>query len=204
MALKGTNPDGWDRVAEILSSIFHPFVIVILTMILSTVSQENRSGPALFWIVLSICVVILPLTYVIYSKVRSGQYSDSSVSIREQRHGLYGLAGFLFIVLITILVLGKAPRAFLASTLAGVLALAVAFLINRRYTKVSLHSMGISTCTVILLLTTPQLGILLGLFIPLVGWARIRLGHHTLPQVLIGFVVAVASVVLVFRLFHLY
>jgi membrane-associated phospholipid phosphatase len=204
MALKGKNPDGLDRLAEALSSIFHPFVIVILTMILSTVSQENRSGQALFWTVLSICVVILPLTYVIYSKVRSGKYSDSSVSIREQRHGLYGLAGFLFIILITILVLGKAPRAFLASTLAGVLALAVAFLINRRYTKVSLHSMGISVCTTILLLTTPQLGMLLGLFIPLVGWARIRLGHHTLPQVLIGFAVAVASVVLVFRLFHLY
>jgi membrane-associated phospholipid phosphatase len=204
MTLKGKKIDGLDRLAEVLSSVFHPFVVVILTMILSTVSQENSSGQALFWTVLSICVVILPLTYVIYSKVRSGQYSDSSVSIREQRQGLYGLAGFLFIVLITILVLGKAPRPFLASTLAGVLALAVAFLINRRYTKVSLHSMGISTCTAILLLTTPQLGILLGLFIPLVGWARIRLGHHTLPQVLIGIAVAVASVILVFRLFHLY
>lgn len=204
MALKQTNPDGLDRLAEILSSIFHPFVIVILTMILATAGQGNNVERALFWTVLSICVVILPLTYAIYSKVRSGQYSDASVSIREQRHGLYGLAACLFIALITVLILGKAPRAFLAGTLSGVLALSIAFLINRRYTKVSLHSMGISTCTVILLLTTPWQGVLLALFIPLVGWARIRLGHHTLPQVLIGFAVAVVSVVLVFRLFHLY
>lgn len=203
MELKEKHPDRLDQLAEILSSIFHPFVVIILTMILATAGQGKDVGQALFWTVLSICVIILPLTYVIYSRVRSGGYSDSSVSIREQRHGLYGLAGFLFIVLIAILVLGKAPRGFLAGTLAGGLALTTAFLINRRYTKISLHSMGISTCTAILLLTAPRLGMLLALFIPVVGWARIRLGHHTLPQVLIGFAVAVTCVFFVFRLFDL-
>jgi membrane-associated phospholipid phosphatase len=203
MTLKTKNPLTLsDRLAEMLSAIFHPFVIVIPTMIIATM-QGNTFGTAVFWTALSICVVILPLTYIIYSKVRSGQYSDPSVSIREQRHGLYAVAGVLLILLVAILVLGQAPRIFIAGALAGVLALAIAFVINRKFTKLSLHTIGISACTTILFLTTPQLGMILALFIPLVGWARIHLQHHTLLQIIIGLAVAVTSVLFIFHMFHL-
>jgi membrane-associated phospholipid phosphatase len=41
------------------------------------------------------------------------------------------------------------------------------------------------------------------IIVPLVWWARVYLRAHTLAQVLAGAVLAVASTIVVFRLFHL-
>jgi hypothetical protein len=195
--------DPVDRLAEAVSLIFHPFVVVIPTMVIASMHQATTFGRAIFWTLLSIGVVILPLTYLIYSKVRSGQYSDASVSMREQRYGLYAVAGSLLILLIIILVVGKAPLILIASLVAAALAIAIASVINRRFTKLSLHTIGISGCTTVLLVTTPPLGLAMALCIPLLGWARIRLGHHTLLQIIIGLAVAVISVLFIFHIFHL-
>jgi hypothetical protein len=192
-----------DRLAEALSLLFHPFVVGIPTIVVAMVNQGSSLTIALFWTLLSVGVVILPLTYLIYSKVRSGQYSDPSVSMREQRHGLYKIAAVLLIFLTAILILGKAPIVLIASLISVVLATLISFLINRRFTKLSLHTFGISGCAAILLLTTPTLGFIATLLIPLVAWARIHLRHHTIPQIIIGFAVSFASVFLVFYIFHL-
>jgi hypothetical protein len=192
-----------DRFAEAVSLILHPFVVAVPTMVIASMQQGTTLGRAIFWTLLSIGVVILPLTYLIYSKVRSGQYSDPSISMREQRHGFYKVAGSLFILLVIILVLGKAPLILIASLTAAALSVVIASVINRRFTKLSLHMIGISGFTTVLLVTAPPLGLAMALFIPLLGWARIHLQHHTLLQIVIGLAVAVISVLFIFHMFHL-
>ena len=192
-----------DRFAEAVSSIFHPFIVVVPTMLIAILYRGSSLAQALFWTALSIGIVILPLVYLIFSGVRSGRYSDPSISIREQRRSLYITASVLFILLIVILVLGKAPLILVACLTAAVLATLIGFLINSRFTKLSLHSIAIAGCTTVTILTLPWLGITMALIMLVVAWARIRLRHHTLAQILIGWTVAVGSVVFIFHMFHL-
>jgi hypothetical protein len=91
----------------------------------------------------------------------------------------------------------------IASLVAVALATLVAFAINRRFTKLSLHTFGISGSAAILFLSFPIWGLIAALFIPLVAWARIHLKHHTISQILIGFAVPVSSVFFIFYMFHL-
>ncbi len=192
-----------DRLAEAVSSIFHPFIVVVPTMLIAILYGGSSPAQALFWTALSIGIVILPLVYLIYSGVKSGRYSDPSISMREQRRSLYITAAVLFILLIVILLLGKAPLILVACLTAAVLATLIGFVINGRFTKLSLHSIAIAGCATVMILTLPWLGITMALIMPVVAWARIRLRHHTLAQILIGWSVAAGSVVFIFHMFHL-
>ncbi len=192
-----------NRLAEAVSSIFHPFIVVIPTMFTAILYGGTSLGRAIFWTALSIGVVVLPLVFLIYSGVKSGRYSDLSISMREQRRSLYITSSLLFILLIVILVLGKAPSILIACLTSAVLATLIGFVINARFTKLSLHSVAIAGCTSVMILTLPWIGITMALIMPLVAWARIRLRHHTLVQILIGWTVAAASVVFIFHMFHL-
>jgi membrane-associated phospholipid phosphatase len=192
-----------DRFAEVISAVFHPFIVIIPTMLIAIIQQGNTLWQALFWTILAVCVVVLPLVFLIFFGVRSGRYSDPSISMREQRHSLYAVAGFFMVLLVAILVLGKAPLILTACLVSAVLATLVSFAINYRFTKLSLHSVGMAGCTTVLILTVPALGIAMALFAPVVGWARIRLKHHTPLQILIGWMISALSVITVFHVFHL-
>jgi len=193
-----------DRFAEAVSMVFHPFVIVIPTMVITMIYRGSTLWVSLFWAILSVCVVILPTVLLIYTQVRSGHYSDPSVSIREQRSSLYALSGFLMALLIGILVLAKAPLILTACLVSAILATLIGFVINNRFTKLSLHSVGMAGCVTVLCLTFPVLGLAFIPFAPLLGWARIRLKHHTPLQILIGWLVSVISVLIAFQAFHLF
>jgi membrane-associated phospholipid phosphatase len=55
-------------------------------------------------------------------------------------------------------------------------------------------------CATVLIQTAPIVGIVMAVFAPLVGWARIRLKHHTPLQILIGWMVPMLCVLAVFYL----
>lgn len=192
-----------ERLAEAISNIFHPFLAAIPTMLIAMVWKGTSLGSALFWTILAVCVVIVPMLLLIYRGIRSGRYSDASISIREQRRSLYAAAGILFALLLAILIWGRAPTILLACLLSALAANVIASLINHRFTKLSLHSVGMGGYTTVLLLTAPALGIAMALFALLVGWARMQLNHHTPWQILIGWVVASGCVLLVFWLLRL-
>src|SRR3989337_2900156 len=134
--------------------------------------------------------------------VRSGKYSDASVSIREQRTSIYAVGGTCLVILLAVLIIGKAPVVIVACLVSAVIATVLGYVINR-YTKLSLHSAAMAGCTAVLLWTTPLIGVVMAIFAPLVGWARIRLKHHTPGQILIGWMVSVICVLIIFHMFHL-
>jgi len=192
-----------DRFAGAVSLVSHPFIVVIPTMVIAIVQQGDSLWGALFWTMLSVCVVILRLVFFVYSGVRSGRYSDPSISMREQRQSLYIIAGLLLVLLLAILILGNAPLILIACLVSAILTIVVGLAINTRMTKLSLHSIGMAGCATVLILTVPILGLVMALFAPLVGWARIRLRHHTPFQILVGWMVAAFCVLLIFHIFHL-
>ena len=188
-----------DRFAELVSYIFHPLLIVIPTLVIAMVSLGNTLGQAIFWTVLSVVIVNLPMALLLFWGVRSGKYSDASVSIREQRTSIYAVGGTCLVILLAVLIIGKAPVVIIACLISAVIATALGYWINR-YTKLSLHSAAMAGCTAVLLWTAPLIGVIMAVFAPLVGWARIRLKHHTPVQILIGWMVSMVCVFVVFQL----
>ncbi len=189
-----------DQIAGAISNIFHPFVVVIPTMVIAMVAQGSTLWQSFAWTILSVCIVIVPLLFMIYAGVRSGRFSDASISVREQRSSLYILAACLFVLLLAILVFGRAPLILIACLISAILATVTGFAVNQRFTKLSLHSIGMAGCATVLLMVVPLWGIVMAISAVLVGWARIRLKHHTPLQILIGWMVSVFSVLIIFYL----
>ncbi len=198
-AMMQTNTSRADRMAEIISYIFHPLLVVVPTLVIAMVSLGSTLGQAIFWTVLSVAIVNLPMALLLFWGVRSGKYSDASVSIREQRTSIYAVGGTCLVILLAVLIIGKAPVVIIACLVSAVIATAIGYWINR-YTKLSLHSAAMAGCTAVLLWTAPLIGVVMAIFAPLVGWARIRLKHHTPVQILIGWMVSMVCVFVVFRL----
>ena len=188
-----------DGFATAVSNIFHPLLVVIPTLVIAMTRLGSTLWQALFWTLLSIAIVNLPMALLLFWGVRSGKYSDASVSIREQRTSIYAVGGTCLVILLTVLIIGKAPPVIIACLISAVIATAVGYWINR-YTKLSLHSAAMAGCTAVLLWTAPWIGVIMAIFAPLVGWARIRLKHHTPAQILIGWMLSMICVFVVFVL----
>lgn len=188
-----------DKLAEVVSYVFHPLLVVIPTLVIAMVRLGSTLGQALFWTVLSIAIVNLPMALLLLWGVRSGKYTDASVSVREQRTSIYAVGGTCLVILLAVLIIGKAPAVIIACLISAVIATALGYWINR-YTKLSLHSAAMAGCTAVLLWTAPLIGVIMVVFAPLVGWARIRLKHHTPVQILIGWMVSMICVFVVFQL----
>jgi membrane-associated phospholipid phosphatase len=144
-------------------------------------------------------MVNLPILMIIEYGVHARHYSDRSISIREQRYSIFAIGLLFFVLLILVTSLGNGPRVLLACLLAALATTVISLLINR-FTKVSLHSVAMAGCTVVFWSMNPIFGLLMALFSILVGWSRIRLGHHTLMQILIGWGISVLCVEVAFRL----
>jgi membrane-associated phospholipid phosphatase len=149
-----------------LSRVFHPFVITIPTLALALLLTGSTWHESLLWTSVAVAIVTLPLALWVAVNVRRGRYSDSFVTIREQRRSLYLLAGICFIALTVVL----------------------------SVTKVSLHAMATAGCAAVLFSLSAPIGAVLWLITLAVGWARVRLAHHTIGQILVGWGIATASV----------
>ncbi len=188
-----------DKLAQVVSYVFHPLLVVIPTLVIAMVRLGSTLGQALFWTILSIAIVNLPMALLLLWGVRSGKYTDASVSVREQRTSIYAVGGTCLVILLAVLVIGKAPAVIIACLISAVIATALGYWINR-YTKLSLHSAAMAGCIAVLLWTAPLIGAIMAAFAPLVGWARIRLKHHTPGQILLGWMVSMICVFVVFQL----
>lgn len=187
------------HIAILISRIFNPLLIVVPTMVLAMIGKGEAFTSSLLWTAVAVGIVNLPMLAWVQAGIRSGRYSDFSVSIREQRHNLYLIGGISLVILATVLLVFHAPRVLVACLFAAILATLIGFLINRR-TKISLHAAGMGGCTAVLLITMPTIGFILLAASPFVGWSRIHLKHHTILQFILGWMVAASNVWIVFEI----
>lgn len=187
-------------VAIWLSRVFHPFTISLVVYWAVMNLAGTPALEALLWTVTGLFVVIVPLLIVVVSNVRRGRFTDMDVSTREHRYGLYVLAIVCFVLLIAILNFFEAPPVAISCLYAAAATLLVGAVINRTFTKISLHAAAMGGCAAMLFFVSPPMGILIGLIALLIGWSRIYLNRHTLGQVLLGWLVAILCTTLVFPL----
>jgi membrane-associated phospholipid phosphatase len=188
-----------ERLAQWLSRVFHPFVISMVALLLSIYLETSLLWEAVLWASVSLAVFLLPFSVFILVMVCAGRYSDLDVSIREQRHGLYLLAGVGLFLLVAIFTLGGAPLVSRVSIYAAVFSTAASAVFNR-FSKISVHAMVAAGSAVALSYLSPLASLFLTAPAALVGWSRVRLKRHTWFQVIAGWGMAVVCVIVVFYL----
>jgi len=169
------------RIARIVSAVAHPFVLVPITVALST--RDLR------WTAIIAATTILPVLLVIVWNVRRGVWSDLDVSRRDQRSGLYWVA--IPLLLVAAMTVDTSP-----SMRRGMLAVAVilvAGLVGNRFLKISMHMMLAAFCAVVLVRIHPWTPIATLPILAALAWSRWRLDRHTPAEIAVGLILGTAA-----------
>lgn len=178
-------PLGPERAAAWISRAFHPFAVPLPVLVYVLHETGSPWPAALGWTLLCVGIVIVPSLALLVHERRKRADGDWFVTVREERRSLYALGSASLFVLLALLVAAGAPRLLVAALVGAASANAIAMILNRRI-KVSVHAGACAGSAVLLGSVAPFGGLALSLATLAVGWARIRLGHHTLVEVLLG------------------
>lgn len=185
-----------------ISIIFEPFTISLVALALVSLKLPLGDSAKLGWFLLAVFIGGFPAAFVYLYERKTGQIRDWFITNRVERRdvqlawfvgsGLFFLCALFF----------EAPRLLLALSLTLVW-LSLVITIISLYWKVSVHMVGVTFFVMVLLLSYSVNFFWLLFLLPLVGWARIRLGHHTLSQVTIATLVTIGVTYFVFNLYGL-
>ena len=190
------------RIASLTSNILNPFLVGFLLILLLSFRSTSSTLDAIKWSLISIAASILPVLGVIIYLVRSQKLENIFINVRKQRTKIYLLAGVCAGVGWVILYYLEAPKELLATFVAGFAAVVVFMCVNFLW-KISLHIALIAASVTILIILYGSIAVVTVALVPLIGWARIELKHHSLAQVVAGALLAAVIVVVVFYLFGL-
>lgn len=187
-------PHNQNRLGYILGHVFHPFVIFIPALVL--VLKGIPFFTAVGWVAFIAAIILIPLNLTILWERRRDQY----VYQRKTRHSLYIMFWLSMLSAILIGVALDGPHRLIFALLCMWVWVALQFLVNLVYTKISGHTAIIATIVFGLLalgeLDTPLLIILAFGAVAATGWARIVTGNHTLQQVILGVLVSCRAVLI--------
>ncbi len=179
----------------ILGLALSPTTIAIITLI--ALLPLSRT-PLAFLLVGFTFVVVGPIALVI--REARNKKTDLMVSRREKRNSFLLAAVLSYTIgLFLYWVMGSAVGVALAASYLFV-TLAV-LLINKKYTKISIHSAGVSgPLTLLVLVRSPAAAILL-MMAPLILWSRYKVRAHSKEQLFLGFFVGLFITLIVFLFF---
>lgn len=186
------------RVGRLLSQIFHPVINGTLSFLMVGLLADDFVAArwrGLGWALVCVVLLVLPPTIFFHYRMRRGGFSDDDISQRDQRYGLYVFSLGSFVLTALALYALSVPVIFLRLIGAATGIIVVCMLINFVW-KISVHSATIGTLAMLATRLMLPLGIVLWVAALAVGWARIRTGNHTPAQVLAGWAVSIAGVLL--------
>lgn len=191
-----------ERTARWISRFMAPqYIIGLLLPILGLADPVSwRRGVA--WAVGIGVVVIGGTLGVLTREMRHGRISDWHISVREERLQLMTVVVPLLAAGLPVAALAAfdGPRLLLIAFVAAAAVIVVNLLITVRW-KISQHVAGVAVGAS---LVTGVMGVGAAptlLLIPLVAWARVKVGAHTVMQTIAGGACGIAVTVLIMRLF---
>jgi hypothetical protein len=174
-----------DRLARVLSIVLSPYIVTALTATAVSVAYA-RPGP-LGLLHCAVCIfasAVVPFAFTAWM-VRTGRATDLHAAVRGQRHPI-----FLVAIMSTAL-----ATAFMQATGASPMGVAVGFAYCASGAvfwavtvgwKISLHAGVMAGALVIVAHAFGPVALAGFPLLPLVGWARVRRGRHTVGQVAAG------------------
>ncbi len=172
------------RIATIVSWAGHPLVFVTISVgiVLATQLASRRAIGLIGALFLA---VIAPTGVLLFLGVRSGRWRDADVSVREERKRFYPIAIPLSALGTIVMWLANAPRYILRGGVITLLLL-IAAAITNHWSKISLHTLFATYCTVILFRVNLLCGSAALILAALVFWSRLFLSRHTIFENISG------------------
>lgn len=180
------------RTAALVSRYMAPQYVISLLLILLGLTDPISWRRGLVWVAVVGLPFVLITLGVFRRALRRGQISDWHISNRQERlhRGIVAASLLFTAVPMLILYFFEGPRWMLAAALSGFLLVVTNLAITLLW-KISQHVSGIALGAT---LATASLGPLAApslLLIPLVAWARVKVGAHTVMQTVAGGVTGV-------------
>ena len=192
-----TNDRPFAAIARTISDLLSPPIMAIPGLALG-VWASNAAGTYRYALLYFAMGVLAPVFYVLWL-VKSGRVADFHLPNRRERVKpfaaslLFGVAG------VALLVYLEAPAAFVGPLLALLLQTLVLFAITLAW-QINIHTATVAGLVTFAVLAIGPFAWLLSLLVPLVAWARVYLGRHTVAQTLAGTAVGCMSFVALFAL----
>jgi hypothetical protein len=172
------------QFARLVSTLGHPFFTMPLFAVVTLFRYENAQKAT--WIsLLMVGGILLPLGLKTYVGFKKGKYTNMDVSNRDQRKKWYWWANILMLSMSVILFAAHQGFDICLSFLLAWLLMAVSQGINQ-YLKTSLHVAFHTYLSFLVLSINVSAGIVALCFAPIMGWSRVTLGRHTIPEVVSG------------------
>ena len=171
------------KIARVLTEVLSPTVLVTLFLVMTGGMQDGVRG-LWFGLLAAAFTALGPFAGILVAQ-RLGKLTDHHVSDRKQRLPVLvvslvsAIAGFI------VLLLTDAPRPTVVGILAVALGMIVLGAVNA-FWKLSVHT-AVVTFVALASVISLGAGALPVLVVPAaVGWSRVKLGDHTVAQVLAG------------------
>lgn len=179
-----------DRVARAATEVFAPAVWAAVMPLVAAIHASRSWLVGLGWGLVGVLFCSAIPYGIIWLGVRRGRLTDHHIGVREQRRAplLYGLLSV--VAGLTLLVTFGAPQPLVAMVVVMSAVLLAVTLVNQMW-KLSAHAAVISGSTLALVVVLGPWLLPTLLLVPLVGWSRVRLGDHTIGQVVSGTVVGI-------------
>jgi membrane-associated phospholipid phosphatase len=195
-------PHNQNRLGQVIGRIFHPLVIFFPTLMI--VLKDADPLAAVGWLVFITIVILVLAAIVLLRLKRQGKHTYQ----REARHQIYVAFWGSMVVCVGLGVALDAPHRLVFSLLCLCLWVPSQYVINARYTKISVHVAVITGIAFALIVMGDLNTVLLvsGALVAVLAtaWARMVTGNHSLMQVALGMAVSVLSVLLACGLFSLW
>jgi hypothetical protein len=167
-------------VARVVSILLHPFVVFAALSLVAAWELDPSSLPRT---AIGVVVAVAIIWTFVLQRRRSGRWGTVDASDRKERPILYVLV--LVVAAGYWLWLGGRTSATGQGVVVVIAMLCVAGIANR-WIKLSLHMASLAFAGVAMLSLWPPAGIAALLALPLLGWSRVRMARHTLPEVFGG------------------
>jgi membrane-associated phospholipid phosphatase len=184
-------------VARSISDLFSPAAMSIPCLTLGVLASDVP-GTYRYALLYFLIAVPIPVAYVLWL-LKSGRVHDFHLPDRRDRTGpfLVSIAGAICAA--GVLAYLGAPAVFLAPVLTALVLTLALFVVTLRW-QISIHSATTTGLVTFAVLALGSGAVFLASLVPLVIWARMYLGRHTLVQSVAGACLGCAMFVGLFAL----
>ena len=173
-----------NKAANFISIIGHPLLTFPLFILIVMFGFKGFTEASLVS-ALIIGGIFIPATIWMYTMSKNGSYTNFDVSDRKQRKSLFLFVIPLLVVVTIILFATNQSKNLCISVLLALILTVVSQFVNF-YVKSSLHvSLNIYLAALVFTVNV-EIGIFVLLFTALLSWSRVKLGRHTIKEVLFG------------------
>lgn len=191
------------HTAYLISRFLAPPYVSVPVILIMALYESLPWYYALLWAA-GICLLALPLPLLLLRReLRIGRISDWHVKNRLERLKPRTILILLFAVLapLSALIIFHGPRLLMVALIGATVMSTLNLLVTIRW-KISQHVSGVAVACVLVAGTLGIGAFPVLLLVPIVAWARVKLGAHTLAQTVVGGLAGTGVALAIMGIFH--